>query len=70
MAFNSEPQREQHELVSIVGMGCRWPGGSHTSEQFWNFFCNKVDGWKEFDDHASPPKASTTQTPTVQEALP
>ncbi|KAK4663656.1 Type I Iterative PKS [Podospora pseudopauciseta] len=50
MASNSEPQREQHEPVAIVGMGCRWPGGSHTSEQFWNFLCNKVDGWKEFDD--------------------
>ncbi|KAK4172803.1 hypothetical protein QBC36DRAFT_221937, partial [Triangularia setosa] len=52
MASNtdSEPPREQHEPVAIVGMGCRWPGGSHTAEQFWNFLCNKVDGWKEFDD--------------------
>ncbi|KAL8906783.1 MAG: hypothetical protein Q9171_006132 [Xanthocarpia ochracea] len=43
-------QRDQHEAVAIVGMGCRWPGGVRNSPDFWDFLRNKVDGWKEFDD--------------------
>ncbi|KAK3291710.1 uncharacterized protein B0H64DRAFT_329829 [Chaetomium fimeti] len=40
----------QHEPVAIVGMACRWPGGSHDATTFWEFLRNKVDGWKEFDE--------------------
>ncbi|KAK4194563.1 hypothetical protein QBC40DRAFT_319083 [Triangularia verruculosa] len=50
MASASDCQRDQHEPVAIVGMGCRWPGGAHSPSQFWDFLCNKVDGWREFDD--------------------
>lgn len=42
-------ERELHEPVVIVGMGCRWPGGVRSPSQFWDFLCNKVDGWREFD---------------------
>ncbi|KAF1960020.1 hypothetical protein CC80DRAFT_513713 [Byssothecium circinans] len=46
----ASPQRDLHEPIAIVGMGCRWPGGVHGTSQFWDFLRNKVDGWKEFDD--------------------
>ncbi|KAI2615596.1 hypothetical protein GGR54DRAFT_257903 [Hypoxylon sp. NC1633] len=46
----NSPQPHEYEPVAIVGMGCRWPGGSHNSSEFWEFLCNKVDGWKKFDD--------------------
>ncbi|KAL8672824.1 MAG: hypothetical protein Q9168_002735 [Polycauliona sp. 1 TL-2023] len=47
-------EREQHEAVAIVGMGCRWPGGVRNGPEFWDFLRNKVDGWKEFDDPRFP----------------
>ncbi|XXG99911.1 hypothetical protein Hte_006252 [Hypoxylon texense] len=49
---SSEPHQHehQHEPVAIVGMGCRWPGGSHNASQFWEFLRDKADGWKRFDD--------------------
>ncbi|KAI1146902.1 hypothetical protein F4825DRAFT_456023 [Nemania diffusa] len=42
-------QRDAHEPVAIVGMGCRWPGGVRDGSQFWEFLCNKTDGWKSFE---------------------
>ncbi|XP_044721528.1 polyketide synthase dehydratase domain-containing protein [Hirsutella rhossiliensis] len=43
-------QRDPHEPVAIVGMGCQWPGGVRDGSQFWEFLRDKADGWKEFDD--------------------
>ncbi|KAJ8123127.1 hypothetical protein ONZ43_g846 [Nemania bipapillata] len=42
-------QSDAHEPVAIVGMGCRWPGGVRSGSQFWEFLCNKTDGWKSFE---------------------
>ncbi|KAF3806818.1 Prosolanapyrone synthase [Colletotrichum gloeosporioides] len=45
----SQHNRDPHEPVAIIGMGCRWPGGVHDTSQFWEFLRDKTNGWKEFD---------------------
>ncbi|KAI0115438.1 hypothetical protein GGR51DRAFT_546261 [Nemania sp. FL0031] len=42
-------QRDSHEPVAIVGIGCRWPGGVRDGSQFWEFLRNKTNGWKYFE---------------------
>jgi thioester reductase-like protein len=36
------------EPVAIVGMGCRFPGGANTPEEFWELLRNGVDATTEF----------------------
>jgi acyl transferase domain-containing protein/NADPH:quinone reductase-like Zn-dependent oxidoreductase/surfactin synthase thioesterase subunit/acyl carrier protein len=32
------------EPIAIIGMGCRFPGGSTSPESFWNLLSNGIDG--------------------------
>lgn len=34
----------QREPIAIIGIGCRFPGGAHNPEQFWNILAEGVDG--------------------------
>ena len=34
----------QKEPIAIIGIGCRFPGGAHDPEQFWNVLAEGVDG--------------------------
>lgn len=34
------------EPIAIVGMGMRFPGESHSSEEFWDLLQNGRDGWR------------------------
>lgn len=34
----------QKEPIAIIGIGCRFPGGGHNPEQFWNVLAEGVDG--------------------------
>lgn len=61
------------EPVAIVGMGCRFPGGANTPEEFWELLRNGVDATAEFpleradarpfydEDPDAPGKAYTTR---------
>src|ERR1700677_3398641 len=35
------------EPIAVVGMGCRFPGGSVGPEGYWNFLTNSGDGISE-----------------------
>ena len=37
----------QNEPIAIIGMGCRFPGGAHSPEAFWQLLCNGKDAIKE-----------------------
>lgn len=37
-------QRAQHEPIAIVGMGCRYPGGVNSPEDFWQLLVERRDG--------------------------
>ena len=36
-------EAKQHEPIAIIGMGCRFPGGSDSPEQFWQFLAQGRD---------------------------
>ena len=46
------------EPIAVVGLGCRFPGGIHGPEEFWNFLCEgrsavsemPANRWAPFDD--------------------
>jgi acyl transferase domain-containing protein len=39
--------RAKREPIAIVGMGCRFPGGNHDPEAFWQFLRNGRDATRE-----------------------
>ena len=36
-----------NEPIAIIGMGCRYPGGANSPEEFWNILISGVDGIRE-----------------------
>jgi acyl transferase domain-containing protein len=38
-----EKDRERHEPIAIVGVGCRFPGGANSAESFWKLLADGVD---------------------------
>ena len=44
MASNTE---QEAMPIAVVGLGCRFPGGSSSGEKFWDLLVNKKSGKKE-----------------------
>ncbi len=40
-------EQQQHEPIAIIGMGCRFPGGANSPEQYWDLLANSVDAIQE-----------------------
>lgn len=36
-------ERAQTEPIAIIGMGCRFPGGAHDPESFWQILHQGID---------------------------
>src|SRR5690242_258931 len=43
-----ELEDREREPVAIVGMGCRFPGGVRSPEEFWRLVVSGADGVGEF----------------------
>ncbi|KAI0502734.1 hypothetical protein F5B22DRAFT_640677 [Xylaria bambusicola] len=46
--------KEAHELVAVVGMGCRWPGGVNSPRQMWSFLREQRSGFCSFNSMSTP----------------
>ncbi|KAK2616187.1 hypothetical protein QQS21_000819 [Conoideocrella luteorostrata] len=46
--WGNEVRSNPRELIAIVGMGCRWPGGVRNTSQLWELLKNEKDGWSDF----------------------
>ncbi|KAI3322930.1 thiolase-like protein [Xylariaceae sp. AK1471] len=50
--YNQElPVDGAGEMIAIVGMGCRWPGGVRDTHSLWQMLEKKRSGYRDFGDH-------------------
>ncbi|NUO78551.1 polyketide synthase dehydratase domain-containing protein [candidate division KSB1 bacterium] len=42
-ALTAPKKSSQRDPIAIIGIGCRFPGGANTPEEFWQLLCNGVD---------------------------
>lgn len=42
------PHNQPKEAIAIIGMACRFPGGAHTPEQFFENLEAGKSAWSEF----------------------
>lgn len=45
-----ESRESENEPIAIIGMSCRFPGGSETPEAFWNLLIKGMDGISDVPD--------------------
>ncbi|KAF2445451.1 polyketide synthase [Karstenula rhodostoma CBS 690.94] len=75
MDFETDPPGripdEDQNLIAIVGMGCRWPGGICTPSQLWDFIVEQKSAYQDFSDarfnpdgfhHSNPQRPGSMQT--------
>ncbi|MET3988188.1 SDR family NAD(P)-dependent oxidoreductase [Streptomyces sp. PvR034] len=43
-------EEAEREPIAIIGMGCRFPGGAGTPEEFWDLLHDGVDAMSDFPD--------------------
>jgi hypothetical protein len=51
MALPSEDVEAGMEPIAIVGMAMRFPGGAHSSQEFWEMLKEGRDGWAPIPKH-------------------
>ncbi|MET9110651.1 type I polyketide synthase [Streptomyces zhihengii] len=60
-----ELEDSHHEPIAIVGMGCRFPGGANSPEEFWRLLCDGVDAvTREPADRPYAPRGSYDPAPS------
>jgi malonyl CoA-acyl carrier protein transacylase len=43
----SEVTASDEDLVAIIGMACRFPGGANSTEEYWSLLCEGIDAISE-----------------------
>ena len=61
-----ELEGRTHEPIAIVGMGCRFPGGADSPEEFWNLLKNGVDAVAEIPTSRWDLEAYFDEDPTAR----
>lgn len=59
------PQQAPDHAIALVGMGCRFPGGANTPEQFWQLLANGVDTVRPIPADRWPVEAYYDPTPNT-----
>ena len=39
-----QKKKREQETIAVIGMACRFPGGSVTPEEYWRFLMGNDDG--------------------------
>ncbi|KAI1177722.1 hypothetical protein F4777DRAFT_576800 [Nemania sp. FL0916] len=58
--MSDEERPKDEELVAIVGMGCRWPGGVDSPAGMWAFLRYGGSGYRSFDSSSASRSFSAT----------